>query len=307
MSNGTHHSLATALAICLFASVASAQTPARTPRRPPAATTTAPAAGLVHKSSAYWSSYKSATMRQVFDGAFDAQLEREAQFRFLFGSYVEQFSDNCRAYLPSHYDVRTIVHMVNGSPVDSTAIAIDYRFLPKYDEYSGGSGGAARESVRDGMAILTGGVGVLAPLFDVPAFFSRERCNSATMRQLGENLLRAATGKPSLQAAGQSIAGAAAESDAEAPVQVVAATPTGPFADGCNAFMRDPKTSRYAPSDPERYCKCLADGYRGVMSSTEEVLYGRNFDDKFWRGIAQPQSTDTAWKRLNPVAVRCMQ
>jgi hypothetical protein len=80
-----------------------------------------------------------------------------------------------------------------------------------------------------------------------------------------------------------------------------------PFADGCNAFMRDPKTSRYAPSDPAGYCQCLSNGYQKVMTPAEEVFYGKNFEEKFWRGIAQPRSDDSAWPRLNPVAVSCMQ
>ncbi len=71
--------------------------------------------------------------------------------------------------------------------------------------------------------------------------------------------------------------------------------------------MRDPRTSRFAPSDPTGYCKCLGDGYQGVMTPAEEVFYANNFKDKFWYGIAQPTSTDPAWPRLNPVAVSCMQ
>ena len=80
-----------------------------------------------------------------------------------------------------------------------------------------------------------------------------------------------------------------------------------PFADGCNAFMKAPRTSRYAPSDPEVYCQCLSSGYEKVMTPAEEVFYGQNFEAKFWRGIAQPRSDDPAWPRLNPVAVSCMQ
>ena len=80
-----------------------------------------------------------------------------------------------------------------------------------------------------------------------------------------------------------------------------------PFADGCNAFMRNPRTSRYAPRDPEGYCQCLSNGYQKVMTPAEEVFYGKNFEEKFWRGIAQPRSDDPAWPRLNPVAVSCMQ
>jgi hypothetical protein len=85
------------------------------------------------------------------------------------------------------------------------------------------------------------------------------------------------------------------------------ASPKGPFADGCNAFMRAPRTSRFAPSDPEGYCQCLSNGYQKVMTPAEQVLYGQNFEEKFWRGIAQPTSNDPAWPRLNPVAVSCMQ
>jgi hypothetical protein len=81
-----------------------------------------------------------------------------------------------------------------------------------------------------------------------------------------------------------------------------------PLADGCNAFMKDPRTSRYAPSDPEGYCQCLSKGYQKVMTPTEEAFYGKNFEEKFWGGIAQPTSHgDPAWPRLNPVAVSCMQ
>ena len=80
-----------------------------------------------------------------------------------------------------------------------------------------------------------------------------------------------------------------------------------PFADGCNAFMRNPRTSRYAPRDPEGYCQCLSSGYQKVMTPAEELFYGKNFEEKFWRGVAQPRSDDPAWPRLNPVAVSCMQ
>jgi hypothetical protein len=86
-----------------------------------------------------------------------------------------------------------------------------------------------------------------------------------------------------------------------------AAAESGTFADGCNTFFRAPKTSRFAPPHPGDYCKCLSNGYRGVMTPAQEVFYANNFEDKFWHGIAQPTSNDPAWPRLNPVAVSCMQ
>jgi hypothetical protein len=81
-----------------------------------------------------------------------------------------------------------------------------------------------------------------------------------------------------------------------------------PLATSCNVFFHAPKTSRFAPPDPDGYCTCISNGYRGVMTPAQETFYANNFEDKFWRGIAQPTSNDDpAWPRLNPIAVSCMQ
>jgi hypothetical protein len=166
------------------------------------------AGGLVHKSAAYWGGYRSDIIQQVFDGAFrGADMDRNTQFHILFSGYVEQYSDNCSDYLRGHFDHRVITHTVNGV-ASTSAINIDYRYLPKYDEYSQNAG-------LDTLRVLTGSVSfgdVAAPALDMITFFSTERCDSAAVRQLGENLLRGANGQPSLQASGGSIAGAAAES-----------------------------------------------------------------------------------------------
>ena len=170
--------------------------------------------GLVHKSAAYWSDYKSDMIRQVFEGDFgtDADTDGDARFHILFGTYVEQFSDNCRAYLPSQFDKRTITSTVNGIST-TRVINIDYRFLPKYDQYNRSSGLSVQQSISEALNVVNGSLSILDTNFDIENFFSKETCKSAAMRQLGENLLRAANGKPSLQTVGSSIAGAAAESD----------------------------------------------------------------------------------------------
>jgi hypothetical protein len=290
----------------------SSATSASTPKKAVAPSATVPKAGpstskatggLVHKSAAYWSGYKSDIIQRVFDGAFrGAEMDSDVPFHILFGGYVEQYSNSCSDYLKGHFDRRTITQSSNGM-VSTSVMNIDYRYLAKYDEYSQGGG-------LDTLRVLTGAASlssVMTPAFDIIRFFAIEKCDSAAMRQLGENLLRGANGKPSLQASGGSIAGAAAESQVDAAPAPAAASRLGAFGDGCNAFMRDPKTSRYAPSDPDAYCKCLSDGYRGVMTPAEQADYGKNFEAKFWRGIAQPRSDDPAWPRLNPVAVSCMQ
>ena len=342
MSYGTHLKRPTAiafrcspvaaLALCLFTPTAPAQTSApATPskKRPPATTTSTPPkaaapsatatktaeppstapAGLVRKSTAYWSAYKSDIIRQVFDGGFGSDVDEDGQFHILFTGYVEQFSDSCRAYVPSPFEKETITHTVDGQPVSSKEIDVDLRFWPKYHEFSQ-TGGLSAKSKSDAIGVVTGQTSLstyLDPAFDIIKFFSTETCKSAAMRQLTENLLRGATGKPSLQTVGASIAGAAAESDTSA-----AAPRFAHFVDGCNAFFRDPRNSRFAPSDPTGYCKCLGDGYQGVMTPAEDVLYANNFEDKFQGGIAQPwgfglSKSDPAWPRLNPVAVSCMQ
>jgi hypothetical protein len=268
-------SLAAALALCLFAPAGQVQTAAQTSapaapskKRPPATTTSTPPkaaapsatatktaapstapAGLVRKSTAYWSRYKSDIIRQVFDGGFGADVDEDGQFHILFTGYVEQFSESCRAYVPTPFEKETITHTVDGRPVSSKEIYIDLRFWPKYHEFSQ-AGGLSAKSASDAIGVVTGRTSLstyLDPALDIIKFFSTETCKSAAMHQLTENLLRGATGKPSLQTVGASIAGAAAESDTSA-----AAPRFAHFVDGCNAFFRDPRNSRLAPSDDPR-------------------------------------------------------
>ena len=329
MSYGTSY-FAAALALCLIAPTVQAQTTApvtASKKRPSAATTSTPPkavapspttkvaappstapGGLVRKSAAYWSRYKSDIIRQVFDGGFGADIDEDGQFHILFTGYVEQFSDSCRAYVPTPFEKETITHTVDGRPVSSREIDIDLRFWPKYHQFTN-LGDLSAKSKSDAIGVVTGRTSLstyLDPAMDIIKFFSTETCKSAAMRQLTENLLRGATGKPSLQTAGASIAGAAAESD-KSPAPRFAH-----FVDGCNAFFRYPRTSRFAPSDPTGYCRCLSNGYQGVMTPAEDVLYANNYEDKFQGGIAQPwgyglSKSDPAWPRLNPVAVSCMQ
>ena len=279
-------SLATALALCLFAPAGQVQTAAQTSapaapskKRPPATTTSTPPkaaapsatankaaappstapSGLVRKSAAYWSRYKSDIIRQVFDGGFGADVDEDGQFHILFTGYVEQFSESCRAYVPSPFEKETISHTVDGRPVSSKEIYIDLRFWPKYHEFSQ-TGGLSAKSKSDAIGVVTGRTSFstyLDPALDIIKFFSTETCKSAAMRQFTENLLRGATGKPSLQTVGASIAGAAAESDTSA-----AAPRFAHFVDGCNAFFRDPRTSRFAPPIPPAIASASATATR---------------------------------------------
>jgi hypothetical protein len=270
--------------------------------------------GLVRKSKAYWDNYRSDIIRQVFDGGFGSDVDESTQFRVLFTSYVESFSKKCRTYLPSRHETLTVTQVTekrdrygnvvsqqNSQPV---TVEVDSRFAPKYRKYAA-SLGSSGENLGTAIGIMSGRVSAntyFDPGQDAVRFFQSESCQSAAMRQLGENLLRGATGQLSLQQAGASIAGASAETDKSAP--------TGRFTrfiDGCNAFYRDPANARYRKLDSDAWCKCLSDQYQYVMTPEQESYYANDYAHRFRGEIAQPResSTDPAWPRLHPAVERC--
>ena len=118
--------------------------PSGTTAPKPAATPSTAPTGLVHKSAGYWSQYKSDIIRQIFDGGFGEDIDEDGQFHALFTGYVEQFSDSCRAYVPSPFEKETITHTVDGQPVSSREIDVDMRFWPKYHEFTNLGGFSAK-------------------------------------------------------------------------------------------------------------------------------------------------------------------
>ena len=195
-----------------------------------------------------------------------------------------------------------VVSRQNSQPM---AVEVDSRFAPKYRKYAASLGSTSAESLGAAIGIMSGRVSANTYFdigLDADRFFQTESCQSAAMRQLGENLLRGATGQLSLQQAGVSIAGASAETDKSAP--------TGRFTrfiDGCNAFYRDPANARYRKLDSDAWCKCLSDQYQHVMTPEQESYYANDYARHFRGEIAQPResSTDPAWPRLHPAVERC--
>lgn len=270
--------------------------------------------GVVRKSKAYWENYQSDIIRQVFDGGFGSDISSSSQFRLLYSSYVENFSKKCRAYLPADHTALTVtpikrksdgyghtIQQSNGPPV---TLQVDSRFAPKYQQYVS-SLGSSGENLGTVIGVLSGKVSMSTlaqPDTDMDQFFVTEKCQSATMRQMGENLLRAANSQPSLQESGATVAGAAVETDKSAPV--------GRFThlvDGCNAFYRDPKNARFRKLDTDAWCKCLDDQLHYDMSAEEQAAYANDFG-KFRREIGSPQgpSSPATWARLNPKYERCV-
>ena len=145
---------------------------------------------------------------------------------------------------------------------------------------------------------------MMAPGVDMEQFFATESGGSAAMRQMGENLLRGATGQRSLQQDGGTIAGAAAETDKNLP--------PGRFAhmvDACNSWLRDPANAKYRTANDTAYCQCLGVKEEEVMTEEEVYYYANDFGARVWHGIAQSRQycTDPAWPRLHPPLDDCRQ
>jgi hypothetical protein len=153
---------------------------------------TAPA-GIVTKPKVYWETYyRTDLIRQVFEGHFVASFDSAQQFKMLFTTYVEMFSAHCSAYLPARHEAFTITSQQTGQ---TSTVEVDPRFAPKYQQYFESLIRTAGQSPADALAIASGRVDAsdyFAPGTDVMKFFQSETCQSAAMRQLGENLLRTA-------------------------------------------------------------------------------------------------------------------
>jgi hypothetical protein len=297
---------------------------------------------LVRKSPAYWDGYRSDFIREIFDGGFASDVDDDPAFKSLFTDYVDLFSKNCAAYLPADHKTITITTVTTrgGLVIGTTSktVEMDPRFIAKYVEFSGvdpapGSDQekeqtaktlaiAGRILQRGGPSHGTSPADAIALLHLVAAhgvfggagmdkFFATEvkaTGPSAALRQMGENLLRGATGEPSLQEAGAKIEGAGAETDKDLPPGRFAR-----FIDGANAFYRerakaDPIRYGHSSSHDTAFCETLAAEYQNVMSREEEYYYANDFEGRFFRQIMQPRErcTDPAWPRLHPAVEKCI-
>jgi hypothetical protein len=297
---------------------------------------------LVRKSQTYWDGYRSDFIREVFDGGFADDVDTDPAFQSLFVDYVDLFSKNCATYLPADHHPITIVTTTTTtypggavtSETTSKTVDIDPRFIDKYAEYSGVDPEPGSEQEKEQTAKTVAIVGYIfhrggpshgtspadanALLHLMAAhgllggsgmnkFFATEvkaGVPSAALRQMGENLLRGATGEPSLQEAGAKIAGAEAETDKNLP--------PGRFThliDAANAFYRDPAHARLASRFETAFDETLAAKYRGVMTREEEYYYANDYENRFRGQIMQPRSycKDPEWPRLHPAVEECIE
>jgi len=277
---------------------------------------------LVRKSRRYWLAYRTDLIREIFDGGFGDGIGDDEKFQYLFCAYVEVFSKDYRDALPARHETVSFQQtedtidrygtVVRSRTLQDWSVECDSRFAPYYRDCIKranslfGQGPLAMHTFKQlltggGLAMYGAGLNILMePEKDIERFIATEKPRSAAVRQLGENLLRAAEDKLSLQQAGEKIAGAAAESDPDVPPGKYVR-----FIDGCNGFFRDPKNARFAGPDTSAWCDCLAKKYEHAMRRDEEYYYANDFKKRFIDQIVLPQGTDPNWQRLSPATREC--
>ena len=265
------------------------------------------AKGLVRKSNAYWDKFPADIARQIFDGDFGFDMDSFQRFQVFFATYVDLFAQHCpQSFLAPHETVTitevTVTHDSNGNEVSrqeghSTAVEVESRLAPYYRKYVNSMNNNPGQGLVNTVKVLSGRANeIFDPAQDASMFFKTEGCKSAAMRQMDENLFRAAAGKYSLQWARETIPGAAAETDRSLPPDRFTN-----FANACVADARsesDPLSSRF------NWCECLYLKYRQRMSPAEQERYANDFTS-FDRAITNPQ--DPAYHRLIPTVNSCQQ
>jgi hypothetical protein len=311
--------LTAAALFLMFAGISEAQTtrraaptgrtaspPPRTTSAPPPAApapskpapTPAGTGTIVTRPQTYWRNYRTDLIRQIFDGGFGIDVDDDDQFQLLYNSYVEAFSSTCSAYLPANRQsvgvrqVRTRLDrngVVTEDPLVQGTVQADPRFVPKYQQYaqhlmSSSSGLSAALRYK-----RTGSLGdTQDPGLDAFQFVKTEKCDSPATRQLGENLLRGATGEPPLQRA-------SAAAKPGAPGAAASPTRFTHIVDACNAeFVQN-----------SAYCKCLGEQFSAVLSPDEEAALAADFREQVRYNILQPRGDHPLWGRLHARSRTC--
>lgn len=188
--------------------------------------------GFVYKSDAYWSSLGSdAMLKDLFEGNFTSVFKDE-NFESFFTAFVENYSENCAAYIPKSVDV-VIRKTESGTDAygssyaytyDAHTFQVDSRiadtfiyYLNKQEYNSFGDligvfANNTKTSPTSGELISGTFKQPINALLVMRNFFRGEICDCATMKQMRENLYRFALDQNSLQEDNVFVAGAEKES-----------------------------------------------------------------------------------------------
>ncbi len=165
-------------------------------------------------------------LKNTFDGVFNAKQPDVSAYNFAltYRAYVQAYGRHCRAYLKQPLKITEMLNRIDKHGVVHKdkrpgIFYIEKRFYETYDAYRATE---VRYFTDTAMSIVSrggsmGSIYTAATIYPetINAVISSIPCDSATMRQLNENMWRKAHGKSSLQSAGGSIKGSEKETEAK--------------------------------------------------------------------------------------------
>ncbi len=272
--------------------------------------------GVVYKSDQFWQEFTDFNIfRKIFDGDF-AGLVANMDFKNFYIHFVENYSKYCNSYLPAKKDPRryTVIEIKNDQfgfeesrkVTGQSIFYIDSRFTPTYDQYHKEVSGynkanalkvfwaMTQKTAQNGMGTSFNDALSQLKVFEMSKFYDKVNCDTATMVQMNENMLRAATSQPSIQSAGVVLKNAANESDS---VESIVRKKT--FSQACLSYHeKDSDVS----GNYDDWCNCLSREARKVMKPDELTKYSNNFS-LYYSEIDNKQEgpNDPRWRLQAPL------
>ncbi|WP_218312855.1 tetratricopeptide repeat protein [Alteromonas antoniana] len=266
--------------------------------------------GIVYKSDQFWQSFANSNLYQkVFDGDLSG-LNQRVDFKQFYVDFVGEYSASCKSMLPGKVDkvtyttieVRKDYGIESASIWDEVEILIDPRFTDAFQQYQDD---LKLTSFFDSFELhmnllknletksldqsLTEALWEMQ-LFEPIKLINQMPCNSASMFQMKENLLRAANNDESVQDAGVVIANAEQESDS-----VYAVVNTKTFKEACVAFFY-----KMNPRGNERFCTCMYAEAKKRFNAKKMETFSNNFAT-FWKDMDNYDAKGHDWDRQNTV------
>lgn len=241
----------------------------------------------------------------MYDGKMEYQPD--AEFKYYFSVLQVAYDAQCRKHLPKNSVKRGFVsQVIHGDGTRETpeenSFFIDPRFVDKYDEYKRAATSQGTrlftQNLNQSMKGFLEGRGLFKsateqlndhPTVQFKRFINATGCLSQDVKQLRENFLRKAYGKPSLQ-------------------QQRGELPDSNRQQGLHATRQMFSACKKNPHSSDDYCSCFATKASTIMTYSEFKYYSEDLD-RFYQEVIQklgPQvpAGDRKWK-LNEIHRPC--
>ena len=241
----------------------------------------------------------------MYDGK--VAYQPDAEFKYYFSMLQVAYDAQCRQHLPKNSVKRGYISQVVHSDgtreaPEEDSFFIDPRFVAKYDEYERVATNQGiqtyTQNVEKSMKGFLEGRGLFKsaieqlndhPTVQFKRFISATGCLSKDVKQLRENFLRTAYGKPSLQQQRGELSNASSQQGLPATQQMFSAC----------------KNNTHSSDD---YCSCFATKASTIMTYSEFRYYSEDLD-RFYQEVIQKLGPkvpvgDRKWK-LNEIHSPC--